>query len=168
MADAARFVRVEEHTEPGLYWSIKRTFIAYVLRIADGQVMGSPGVSVVDSGTFVFAPADDPAAGTMSADALPFRGELRLQAHNGALGVRIANPRVELGDEGLDGRARIVIDDPEGSTRTVPLVTFVAAQDDDRWTGTDVRLTIEAVPLFGGYYGEGEVFDDLVVVAPPR
>ena len=167
MADGARFVRVDRHTEPGLYWPIKRAFVTYVLRIADGQVMGSPGVTVVDSGTFVFAlvegAPDEPTVGPVS-----FRGELRLQAHNGALGVRIANPRIELGAEGPEVRARILIDDPEGSTRAVPLVTFAAERDGARWIGTDVRLTAEAVPLFGGYYGEGEVFDDLVMVTAGR
>lgn len=158
-----------EHAAPGLYWSIKRTFIAYVLRMADGQVMGSPGVTVVDSGTFVFAPAEEPPDSTEPGLAA-FRGELRLQAHNGALGVRIANPRVLLVDASNE-RAVVVIDDPEGSSRTVPLVTFAASADPEvegRWTGTDVRLTVEAVPLFGGYYGEGEVFDDLVIVTAGR
>lgn len=161
-------------TDPGLYWPIKRTFIAYVLRIADGQVMGGPGVTVIDAGTFVFAPNEQEDDAMPEIDGtLPFRGELRLQAHNGSLGVRIANPQVDLGVDGSGERARVLIDDPEGSTRTVPLVTFVATADPDdtglrRWTGTDVRLTVEAVPLFGGYYGEGEAFDDLTIVTAPR
>jgi hypothetical protein len=85
--------------------------------------------------------------------------------------VRIANPRVEL--HGTDERARILIDDPEGSARSVPLVTFVVTTEPDesallRWTGSDVRLAVEAVPLFGGYYGEGELFDDLRMVVAAR
>jgi len=183
MTDPARFDAVNPPTDPGLYWPIKRAFIAYVLRIADGQVMGSPGVTVVDSGTFVFAPVehgDEPPHQPADDDtvseadgALAFRGELRLQAHNGALGVRIANPRVEFGSDGSAERARVLIDDPDGSTRSVPLATFVAAAEGDdtglrRWTGTDVRLAAEAISLFGGYYGEGEVFDDLTIVAAPR
>ena len=161
---------MEQHADPGLYWSIKRTFISYVLRIADGQVMGSPGVTVVDAGTFVFAPAEE-APDAAAPGLMAFRGELRLQAHNGALGVRIANPRVLLAGDASDERAAVVIDDPEGASRGVPLVTFLAAADpavEGRWTGTDVRLTVEAVPLFGGYYGEGEVFDDLVMVTAGR
>lgn len=162
---------MERHSDPGLYWPIKRSFVMYVLRIADGQVSGSPDVAVVDGGTFVFASSDD----TTDPDVHAFRGELRLQAHNGELFVRVANPRVELAG---DGRSQIVIDHPDGASRAVPLVTFVAtaASGEDalgeggpaHWTGSDVRLCVEAVPLFGGYYGEGEAFDDLVMVPAAR
>ena len=157
---------MEAHSSPGLYWPIKRSFVMYVLRIADGQVSGSPDVSVVDSGTFVFAPSDDSTDPAVHA----FRGELRVQAHSGELFVRVANPRVELAG---DGRSRIVVDHPEGGAGALPLVTFVATAtegegDPPRWTGSDVRLCVEAVPLFGGYYGEDEAFDDLVMVPAAR
>jgi hypothetical protein len=166
MTDGARFDAMEQHSDPGLYWPIKRSFVMYVLRIADGQVSGSPDVSVVDGGTFVFAASDDATA----PDVHVFRGELRLQAHNGELFVRVANPRVELVD---GGRSRIVIDHPDGASGAVPMVTFVATAcaDEERpahWTGSDVRLCVEAVPLFGGYYGEDEAFDDLVIVPAAR
>ena len=157
---------MERHSNPGLYWPIKRSFVMYVLRIADGQVSGSPDVAVVDGGTFVFAVCDDPA----DPDVHCFRGELRLQAHNGELFVRVANPRVELV---VSGRSRIVIDHPDGGSGPVPLVTFVATASSDEdgplhWTGSDVRLCVEAVPLFGGYYGEDEAFDDLVMIPAAR
>ena len=151
-------------TGPGLYWPIKRSFIRYVARMSDGQILGGHGVRLIDASTFVFAPApvDDAAV-------LAFRGEVRLQAHGGALAVRIAHPRVDLRGE----RATVTVENPEGSGPPVPLATFVATstQDDAEpvtWTGTDVRLTVAALPLFGGYYGEDEPFDDLVIVAAAR
>lgn len=143
-----------------LHWPIKRSFIRYVARMADGQILGGHGVHLLDAGTFVFGaePVDDPGV-------LAFRGEVRLQAHGGALAVRIAHPRVDLNGK----RATLIVESPEGSGPAVRLVTFVASSGSDgagstTWTGTDVRLTVEALPLFGGYYGEDEPFDDLMIV----
>jgi hypothetical protein len=148
-------------TDVGLHWPIKRSFIRYVARMADGQILGGHGVRLVDASTFVFSPepSDD-------VDVLAFRGEVRLQAHGGALSVRIAHPRVNLRGD----RATLTVESPEGAGPPVRLVTFVvapgpaAAVGGQTWTGTDVRLIVDALPLFGGYYGEDEPFDDLTVV----
>ena len=144
----------------GLHWPIKRSFIRYVARMDDGQILGGHGVRLLDGSTFVFAPETGDVAGVLA-----FRGEVRLQAHGGALSVRIAHPRIDLRGE----RAVLTVDNPEGSGPAVPLVTFVAesAPADEgltEWTGTDVLLRVEALPLFGGYYGEDEVFDDLSIL----
>lgn len=147
---------------PGLHWTIKRSFIRYVARMGDGQILGGHGLHMSDASTFVFpldmATADD-------AGLVGFTGELRLQAHNGALSLRIANPRVQPGE----GRASLVVDSIDGAGRPLPLVTCALSEDPSapgRWTGEDVRLAVEAVDLFGGYYGEGEVFDDFIIIAP--
>jgi Htaa len=148
----------------GLHWPIKRSFVSYVARTTDGQILGGHGVRLLDASMFVFPhePSDDPAV-------LAFGGEVRLQAHGGALAVRIAHPRVHLDGE----RATLTVGSPEGPGRPVRLVTFAATSAPPdaglmSWTGTDVRLTAEALPLFGGYYGEDEVFDDLVMITPAR
>ena len=150
--------------ELGLHWPIKRSFIRYVARMDDGQILGGHGVRMIDARTFVFVPepSDDPGV-------LTFRGEVRLQAHGGALAVRIAHPQVDLSDD----RAVLIVENPEGSGPPVRLVTFVATAGPAvaglvRWTGTDVRLTVEALPLFGGYYGEDELFDDLTMAIAAR
>jgi hypothetical protein len=145
----------------GLHWPIKRNFIRYVARMADGQVLGGCGVRLLNASTFVF-----PLEPTGDAGVLAFGGEVRLQAHGGALAVRIANPQVDLSGD----RATVTVASPEGSGPRVPLVTFAASAASvgaghTSWTGTDVRLTVEALPLFGGYYGEDEPFDDLTIVA---
>ncbi len=143
-----------------LHWPIKRSFIRYVARMTDGQILGGRGVRLVDASTFVF-----PSEPTDDAELLTFGGEVRLQAHGGALAVRLADPRVDL----RGARATLTVENPEGSGPHVRLVTFVASSsstgvDQTTWTGTDVRLTVEALPLFGGYYGEDEPFDDLLIV----
>lgn len=143
----------------GLRWAIKRSFILYVARMTDGQILGGHGVRMLDASTFVFAPDTSP-----EPDVLAFRGEVRLQAHAGALAVRIAHPRVDLRGD----RAALIVDHPEGSGAPLRLVTFAAAAAPAdsgllTWTGTDVRLTVEAVPFFGGYYGEDQEFDDLAL-----
>lgn len=153
-----------EHTaDPGLHWSIKRSFVRYVARMEDGQVLGGHGLRMLDASTFLFPPAAEPGA---DANLLAFGGELRLQAHNGALALRIARPLVDLSGE----RASVIIENPEGAGAPMRIATFAAraqhGADTMTWHGTDVRLSVEAVSLFGGYYGEDEVFDDLVVVLP--
>ena len=130
--------------------------------MGDGRILGGHGLRMLDASTFAFPPDADDEPGL-----LRFRGELRLQAHNGALALRIANPRVDLSD----ARAVLIVDHPEGSGAPVRMVTFEASAGGPgagTWAGTDVRLTVEAVPLFGGYYGEDEPFDDLTIVLPPR
>ena len=143
-----------------LHWPIKRSFIRYVARMSDGEILGGHGVRLLDASTFVF-----PSEPTDVADVLAFGGEVRLQAHAGALAVRLARPRVDLNGE----RATLTVESPEGSGPAVRLVTFVASSSSagagsTTWTGTDVRLTVDALPLFGGYYGEDEPFDDLMII----
>ena len=147
----------------GLAWPIKRSFILYVARMTEGQVLGGHGLRMLDASTFLF-----PSHESASDEVLAFDGELRLAAHAGALDLRIARPRVDLTAE----RAILLIDRPEGSGDPLPFVTFVLGPVVDaagvhRLQGSDVRLTVEAVPLFGGYYGEGESFDDLSITMRP-
>lgn len=147
----------------GLHWPIKRSFIRYVARMDDGQILGGHGVRLVDASTFAFTPEPSSDLGVLG-----FGGEVRMQAHGGALSVRIARPQVDLRGE----RAVLTVESPEGSGPRVRLVTFAASSGPAEggltaWTGTDVRLAVEALPLFGGYYGEDELFDDLLIVIAP-
>lgn len=147
----------------GLAWPVKRSFILYVARMAEGQVHGGHGLTMRDASTFVF-PADP----SSDASTLLFGGELRLAAHAGALTLRLARPRIDLSGD----RAVMSIDGQEAGQPMLPLVTFAAQEQAAaaglrHWAGTDVRLCVEAVPLFGGYYGDGESFDDLSITIRP-
>ena len=151
---------------PGLHWSIKRAFVLYVARIADGQILGSPGLQMIDASTFVWAPTSSPAAQPGAGTRLAFRGAVRFGAHNGALAFQVADPWIEITAE----RSHLSIAG-EASAR-IPFVEFTAQEDVDDgssrgWRGTDVRLSEAALPLFAGYYGAGEAFDDLRIVLPP-
>ncbi len=156
----------ENPSPPGLHWSIKRSFVLYVARMADGQILGSKGVRMTDASTFLWAPTafrQEPAALQME-----FGGAVTFGAHAGALSFRVADPQVEL----RSGRSRMTVA-AEGAGR-VPFVDFRADEEprDEtsgsprRWIGTDVRLAEEALPMFAGYYGAGESFDDLEIVLP--
>lgn len=152
-----------DDAELGLAWPIKRSFILYVVRMAGGQVHGGHGLTMLDASTFRF-----PSADSRDEAMLHFGGELRLAAHAGALALRVARPRIDLSRP----RAVMLIDSQEAGQPLLPLVTFEAQEQEAdpglrRWVGVDVRLTVEAVPLFGGYYGEGESFDDLSITIRP-
>jgi hypothetical protein len=155
-----------EPAAAGLHWSIKRAFVSYVARMADGQILGSPGLGMSDSSTFVWPPASGREQNSGAPTTLAFEGAVIFGAHGGALSFRVAEPLVELSP----GRSQLTIAG-EGSTR-IAFVDFVArrvpsAADMTVWAGTDVRLAEAALPLFSGYYGAGESFDDLLIVLTP-
>lgn len=147
-----------EASAPGLYWPIKRSFVLYIVRIADGEIRGGPGVRMADASTFVWDCADGADETTLS-----FRGDLVFRAHEGALSFRVTEPVVDLSGD----RATMTV---AGDAGRVTMVTFDAVADDGAepraWKGVDVRLTDEALSMFAGYYGPGEQFDDLRIVLP--
>lgn len=156
----------EDPSPPGLHWSIKRSFVLYVARMADGQILGSKGVQMTDASTFLWAPTafrQEPAALQME-----FGGAVTFGAHAGALSFRVADPHVDL----KPGRSLMTVAG-ESAVR-VPFVDFHAEEQPTdetsgalrRWVGTDVRLAEEALAMFAGYYGAGESFDDLEIVLP--
>lgn len=150
--------------DPGLHWSIKRTFVLYVARLADGQILGGHGAGMADESTFIWPPATNDQGGADPGPRLAFTGDIVFRAHAGALSFRIADPIVDLG--------------PATSTLTVasesgriPLVTFTAHElaapaGFASWRGVDVRLAEESLAMFAGYYGAGEPFDDLTLTVP--
>lgn len=151
-----------EAPTPGLYWPIKRSFVLYIVRIADGEIRGGPGVRMSDPSTFHWDWAGSP-EGTTSSTTVTFRGDLVFRAHNGALSFRVTEPAVDLAGE----RATLTVAADEGR---LTMVTFEAVADESAgrraWRGVDVRLTDEALAMFAGYYGAGEQFDDLRIVEP--
>lgn len=154
-----------DSTTPGLHWSIKRSFVLYVARIADGEILGSPGLAMADAATFVWAPAAPSPTADLDDDAIRmgFTGAVLFGAHGGALSFRVADPQIEIRPD----RSVLFVTGESGGA--IPFVTFAATSDTAQagptvWHGADVRLTEEALPLFAGYYGAGESFDDLSIV----
>ena len=146
-----------ESPAPGLYWPIKHSFVLYIVRMADGEIRGGPGVRMSDPSTFVWDWAGE------ADGVLTFLGDLVFRAHDGALSFRVTEPAVL-----VDGdRASLTV---TGDGGRVVMVTFdveVVTDADQRiLTGTNVRLTDEALAMFAGYYGPGEPFDDLRIVLP--
>ncbi|SEO85235.1 HtaA domain-containing protein [Trujillonella endophytica] len=158
----------------GLLWGIKRSFIAYVRRMPDGQGSIHDGAVPLGDDTLLF-PADD---ATASAAAAPdvdhvwaFRGDIRFKGHGGMLFVRVAAPLITVRGEEAD----LSIEDPyaRADAARVPLVTLrlqpgPAPEGAQVWLGSDVRLTEAGSVLFNDVYQPGEPFEQLSVVLPLR
>lgn len=148
---------------PGLYWGVRESFVRYVLGNPDGQLYGDDGVETDGEGTFRFP--------LISADRdgadwrLAFRGEVAFVAHGGLLGVRIAQPALEL--RGGDGALSVRRDEER-----VVIARVRAAQPvpvGDAWLvfpPLPAALTAEGVALFGDVYAAGDALDPLRIALP--
>jgi hypothetical protein len=158
----------------GLIWGIKRSFVAYVRRMPDGQGSIHDGALPLGEDTILFpagadAGADAGALGAGADRAWAFRGDVRFRGHGGMLFVRVAAPVLTLtGDQ-----AQLSIEDPyaRADAERVPLVTLTlrpgpAPEGVEVWLGSDVRLTEAGVGLFDDVYAAGEPFEQLSVILP--
>jgi Htaa len=155
----------------GLLWGIKRSFVAYVRRMPDGQGSIHDGAVPLGEDTILFPPGDVPAEtpGAGGERTFSFRGDVRFRGHAGMLFVRVAAPVITVrGDQ-----AELSIEDPyarpEGDR--VPLVTLTlqpgpAPEGATVWLGSDVRLTEAGSVLFNDVYQPGEPFEQLSVILP--
>lgn len=158
----------------GLLWGIKRSFIAYVRRMPDGQGSIHDGAVPLGEDTILFPAVPDAGTGagahrTSAEHVWAFRGDVRFRGHGGMLFVRVAAPLITVrGDT-----AELSIEDPyarAGADR-VPLVTLrleagPAPEDAAVWLGSDVRLTEAGSALFNDVYQPGEPFEQLSVILP--
>ncbi|MGY1739688.1 MULTISPECIES: HtaA domain-containing protein [unclassified Blastococcus] len=162
----------------GLLWGIKRSFVAYVRRMPDGQGSIHDGATPLGEDTILFPYRDaaeepgDAAHGGEGGDAertWAFRGDVRFRGHGGMLFVRVAAPLITVRGD----RAELSIEDPyarAGADR-VPLVTLTvqpgpAPDGAEVWLGSDVRLTEAGSVLFNDVYQPGEPFEKLSIVLP--
>jgi hypothetical protein len=148
---------------PGLYWGVKRSFVAYIWRMPDGQAAVGRGARPLRNGDFFFEPRPSHAGSQVR-----FRGELRFAGHMGMLSVHMADPWIDLtGDRGelSIGSAR------DGGWPRIALasLTFDDPIEDGGLVllrASRVHLSAPAVPLFNGVYPEGESLEPLTVVLP--
>jgi Htaa len=161
--------RAEGEVPFGLAWAIKRSFVAYVRRMPDGQGSISDGATVLGEDTILFPLDGGPAGGDDADRSWAFRGDVRFKGHAGMLFVRVAAPLITL----RGGQAELSIEDPyarPGAER-VPLVTLQlepgpAPEGAEVWLGSDARLTEAGSTLFNDVYPPGEPFERLSLIVP--
>lgn len=153
----------------GLRWGIKRSFVEYIGRMADGAGSVGNGAVSVGEQEVLFAPGSvrrEHGADGAAQETWAFRGEVRFSGHFGMLSVRLAAPVLTV----RGGAAELTVDGASGDDR-LPLVTLrldrLPAPDGlEIWSGTDVTLTEAATGLFNGSYPAGEPFEPLTVTLP--
>lgn len=156
----------------GADWGVKESFRGYVLGpIAHGSITVSDGASQNPDGSFHFPVAGgeyDPVSG---ATVVEFSGSVLFKGHEGALEVKISNPRAELTPEGSALYAdmiskpntpgagatqypgvRVADLDMTGKTPTVDSTATT-------WPPLPAALNNAAVPAFAGFYGAGTTLD---------
>ncbi|MBK5237643.1 MAG: HtaA domain-containing protein [Actinomycetales bacterium] len=158
----------------GLHWSLKASFVRYILGMQDGVYAVTEDASADPEFVFTFPVKDisgfDPATGL---GALQFRGAVRFGGHGGMLYVMIADPIVTVTAEGAvlsakvdnDGeRLDIVnLDVPENGFGMEPRGLHHEPQPDLQWDSVATSLTAAGASLFIGQYPVGTAFDPLSI-----
>jgi hypothetical protein len=142
----------------GLGWSIKESFVRYVLALPDGLARAEGGV--IDGGPwgFLFPPKEaifDPRTGDGT---LSFGGGVRFRGHLGMMAVDVVAPTLVL-REGV-GTVSIA-----GASDTFATVEFEFRDDDERsqWLVHSVLLTEIGAARFGGVYQPGDPLAPMAV-----
>jgi hypothetical protein len=158
----------------GLQWSIKASFVRYILGMRDGVYAVTEDATVSPDFVFTFTMKDvsgfDPATGL---GRLLFGGAVRFGGHGGALYVMIADPIVEITAEGAVLSATVDNDGERLDLVTLDLVTLDSGTADSAapdsstpqvsrsWDAVPTFLTANGASLFIGQYPEGTPFDPL-------
>jgi hypothetical protein len=147
----------DTHPAPDLLaWAIKRSLIAYVQRMPDGQIWLSPEVQVSAAGEFLF-PRDEPALGASGAPQLAFRGEVGLTAHRGFLHLLVADPRIE-----ADGTLTVRIASHDGDQPPVR-IALARLEPGDEPGACRCLLTDRGAEHFGDSYPAGSELAPLAI-----
>ncbi|GAB2828908.1 hypothetical protein GCM10027022_20140 [Alpinimonas psychrophila] len=144
----------------GLHWSIKASFVRYILGMQDGLYAVTDDASVSPEFVFTFPKKDvsgfDAATGLGT---LKFVGAVRFGGHGGSLYVMIADPIVEITATGAVLSAKV---DNDGERLDLVTLDFgKTASGTPSWDAVSTFLTANGASLFIGQYPAGTPFDPL-------
>lgn len=144
----------------GLHWSIKASFVRYILGMQDGLYAITEDATVSPDFVFTYPVKDvskfDPVTGLGT---LSFGGAVRFGGHGGALYVMIADPIVEITVTGAVLSAKVDNDGERLSLVTLDSGTTHTATPS--WDSVPTFLTANGASLFIGQYPAGTPFDPL-------
>jgi hypothetical protein len=154
----------------GLFWSIKRSFVAYIKGMPDGQIALSEGARLGDDLGIVFPPLQS--AHRLSQEGSTervwdFGGSVYFRGHFGLLSVHIAFPSLHLYDD--VGGLTIAHPNGTGDRLTLADITLAAQPappGTHRWDSTQVRLNDQAIGLFGNSYAANQPLDQFTLLLP--
>ncbi|MCD0449770.1 HtaA domain-containing protein [Actinocorallia sp. API 0066] len=140
----------EQAAAGALVWGVKASFRDYVRR-AEGEVKITAGAEAAGD-AFAFTPTDEK---------LKFAGEVDFDAHGGMLKVTVADPWIELAD---DGSASLSVVNPARLTTDRSQRLTIATLGDftpagDGTAKAPAYLTMNGVWLLGNVYGPGDELD---------
>jgi hypothetical protein len=148
-----------------LTWGVKQSFRGYV-EAAGGQVTVGEGARRATDGAFVFDAASEPEAalargpgGALAPGRAVFRGQVAFEAHGGMLKVFLADPAVEIGE---DGTAMLTVaETPAGDRRAsiARLDLAAAAPGEGGETVIPCVITLDGMYLLGDHYPPGTPLD---------
>ncbi|MDX6740925.1 HtaA domain-containing protein [Actinocorallia sp. A-T 12471] len=139
----------------GLVWGVKASFLGYVTR-AEGEITVAEGADVAEGQqAFVFPASDEKGK---------FTGQVGFDAHGGMLKVTIADPWIEIAD---DGNATLSVVNPAKlATDRSQRITIAALGDivpqGDGTAKANAVLTMHGVWLLGNVYAPGDDLDPVV------
>lgn len=156
----------------GLHWSIKASFVRYILGMRDGLYAVTEDATVSPDFVFTYPVKDvsgfDAATGLGT---LHFGGAVRFGGHGGALYVMIADPIVEITAEGAVLSAKV---DNDGERLDLVTLDFGvpdsgaptsgAPNVSPQWDAVPTFLTANGASLFIGQYPAGTPFDPLNII----
>lgn len=151
----------------GLAWSIRASFLNYLRRLQDATVSLSGGAATTTAGQFYFRFRSVEGFGAAHPfGTIRFSGQLRIDAHFGALSLHIIDPFLRIAPEGASLHTA---HGPAAGTSHIADVTMTeATRHDDvmMWDGLEATLAEDAVMLFGGAYPTGARLSPLTVRIP--
>ncbi len=134
-----------------LRWAVKRSLIAYVTGMADGELLVRDGAEI--DGVDLRFPGTD-----ATSDRLRFRGRAELIGHGGLLHVVLADPELVRGADGWMLRLSDGVERLDFARLNLSSPTAGGLR-----TATDTRLTADGADLFFGPYQDGTPLDDPIV-----